>query len=78
MHRRAKKRNRRGAMAVLAAMCLDSLLAMVAFAFDIGDLLVTQMDLQRAADAAAHAAVLERRSEISPCLLADRANSLYA
>jgi hypothetical protein len=36
------------------------------------------MDLQRAADAAAHAAVLEHRSEISPYRLADRANSRYA
>jgi hypothetical protein len=49
--------NRRGAIAVLAALLIVPMLAMVAFAVDIGYLLKVRTDLQRAVDAAALAAV---------------------
>ena len=57
-----KGKQRKGAIAVLAAVLLIGLVAMVAFAVDIGYIMVAQSDLQRAADAAAHAAVMEYRS----------------
>ncbi|MDV6032816.1 MAG: hypothetical protein F9B45_22565 [Phycisphaera sp. RhM] len=56
-------RRRRGAVAVLVAVLLVVVLGMVACAVDLGVLMVAQSDLQRAADAAAHAAVLEYRSD---------------
>lgn len=55
----ARQRDRRGAIAVLAAFTLVVMLAMVAFAIDIGVILVAKSDLQRSADAAAHAAAVE-------------------
>ena len=61
--RRKSPQSRRGAVAVLAAFFLVALMGVVAFALDIGYLMVVKTDLQRAADAAAHAAVLEYRSE---------------
>ena len=60
---RIDRQRRRGAIAVLTAVVMVILLAMVAFAVDIGYLLIAKSDLQRAADAAAHAAVLEYRSD---------------
>jgi Flp pilus assembly protein TadG len=57
---------RRGATLVLAAILLAIVFAMVAFAVDLGYLMVAQTDLQRTADAAAHAAVLEYRSDKRP------------
>ena len=51
---------------VFTALFVVVLIAMVAFTVDVGYLLVARTDLQRAADAAAHAAVLEFRSEDSP------------
>ncbi|MCX7427705.1 MAG: pilus assembly protein TadG-related protein [Planctomycetia bacterium] len=51
--------SRRGTIAVLAAFLILPLLAMVAFAVDYGYLLKIRTDLQRAADAAALAAVQE-------------------
>ena len=59
------RNQRRGVIVVFAALFMVVLIAMVAFAVDIGYLMVAQTDLQRAADAAAHAAVLEYRSEDS-------------
>ena len=50
-------RRRRGTVAVLTALLMVPLLAMVAFAVDYGFLLKIRTDLQRAADAAALAAV---------------------
>ena len=48
--------NRRGAIAVLAGLSLTVLLAMVAFAVDVGMIALTQARLQKNADAAALAA----------------------
>lgn len=73
MYRRGTNRNRKGAIAVLTAVCLVILLAMVAFAVDLGYILVAETDLQRAADAAAHAAVLEYRSDDNAHLKVHRA-----
>jgi Flp pilus assembly protein TadG len=56
------KNHRRGAIAPLAAFFMIVILAITAFAVDIGYILVAQSDLQRSADAAAHAAVLELRA----------------
>lgn len=56
-------RTRRGAISALAAFLLVVIVAMAAFTVDLGYLLVHQADLQRSADAAAHAAALEFRSE---------------
>jgi len=49
--------NRKGAIAVMAAILMVPLLGMVAFAVDYGYLLKKRADLQRAADSAALAAV---------------------
>jgi Flp pilus assembly protein TadG len=56
------RRARRGAIAVLTAVFLIVVMAMVAFAVDIGILCTGRTELQRCADAAAHAAVLEYRN----------------
>lgn len=50
---------------MLAALFLVIVMAMAAFAVDLGYVMVAKTDLQRAADAAAHAAVLEYRSQES-------------
>ena len=50
---------RRGAIAVLAAIMLVIVLGMAAFAIDVGYLCLVRTELQRAADAAAHAAAYE-------------------
>lgn len=75
VRREALAQRRRGAVVVLAAFCLAILMAMVAFAVDVGYLMVAKTDLQRAADAAAHAAVLEYRSEESPSFVIPSARS---
>ncbi|HUY36333.1 MAG TPA: pilus assembly protein TadG-related protein [Pirellulales bacterium] len=51
--------NRRGAVAVLACFLMIALLAMLAFAIDLGYLANSQAELQRSADAAALAACYE-------------------
>lgn len=61
-----QRRQRRGAIAPLAAFFLVVVMAMLAFAVDLGYVMVAKTDLQRAADAAAHAAVLEYRSQSAP------------
>ncbi len=50
---------RRGAVAVLAAIMMMVVLAMVAFAVDLGYIAMAKTETQRTADAAAHAAVIE-------------------
>ncbi len=52
-------RNRRGTVAVLAAIVLVFLLVMVAFAVDLGYIATTKTELQAAADGAALAAAIE-------------------
>lgn len=64
--RARRKRDRKGAIAVLAALFMAIMLAMVAFVVDFGYVVVAQSELQRAADAAAHAAVLEFRLNEEP------------
>jgi len=54
---RCRQHQRRGAIAVLAALLMTFLIGMVAFAIDYGYLVKVRTDLQRAADAAALAAV---------------------
>ncbi len=50
---RAKQLNRRGAIAVLAAIFIIVMLGMVAFAVDLGYISMVKTQLQSAADAAA-------------------------
>lgn len=57
------RRQRRGAVAIFVALFLTILIGIVAFAVDLGHVMVVKTDLQRAADAAAHAAVLEYRTD---------------
>ena len=64
--RARRKRDRKGAIAVLAALFMAIMLAMVAFVVDLGHVVVAQTELQRAADAAAHAAVQEFRTQEDP------------
>ena len=47
------KANRRGAIAILAALCLIIVIAFLAFSIDFGQLAVAESNLQNAADAAA-------------------------
>jgi Flp pilus assembly protein TadG len=58
-HNVHSRRSRRGAIVVLAALMILVLLAMVAFAVDIGCLMVARSELKRTADAAALAAAWE-------------------
>ena len=51
------RRKRRGAIVILAAVMMIALMGMIAFALDYGYLLQVRTDLQRAADAAALAAL---------------------
>lgn len=56
---------RRGTIAVLAALMSVALIGMVAFAVDVGYVLTTKQELQRAADAAALAACWEYSSKLA-------------
>ena len=56
-HSPRRKGQRRGAIAVLTALMMTFLVGMVAFAVDYGYLVKVRTDMQRAADAAALAAV---------------------
>jgi Ca-activated chloride channel homolog len=58
-HVRSAKATRRGVIAVLAAFLMVAMLALMAFAIDIGMLGNSRTDLQRSADAAALAAAAE-------------------
>ena len=58
----ARRSNRTGAIAVLAALFITILFTVVAFVVDFGYVMMAQTELQRAADAAAHAAAQEYRS----------------
>lgn len=58
-HRRTNRRQRKGAITVLAAFLLVALLGFAAFALDLGYLAVARNELQRTADAAAMAACWE-------------------
>lgn len=60
-----RSRHRRGAISVLAAFCLVFVLAMVAFAVDIGYIAHVDTELQRTADACAIAAVHELPNQIA-------------
>src|SRR5207245_3345883 len=56
VHRRLQKPTRRGAVAVMVAVCLTMLMAVLALAIDGGNLLDDQRQCQAGADAAALAA----------------------
>lgn len=73
--RASRTRCRRGAIAPLAALFLVLLAAMVAFSVDLGYVLVAKTQMQRSADSAAHAAVLEYRSTSSPDTVFSQAKS---
>ena len=53
MRRQPRTKKRRGVIAVLTAIMLVVMLAMVAFAVDVGYLVLARSELQRSADAAA-------------------------
>ena len=55
----SRSQPRRGAIAVLTAVLVLPLLGMLAFSIDVGFLLKKRAELQRAADAAALAAVVD-------------------
>jgi hypothetical protein len=59
----SERKTRRGTVVMLAALFLTALLALVAFAVDLGYLLVERAQLQRAADSAAMAAAWELADE---------------
>jgi Flp pilus assembly protein TadG len=60
LERRSRiSKNRRGAIAVLAAVMMVIVLGVVAFAVDLGYLAMARTETQRTADATAHAAVIE-------------------
>lgn len=67
-HRTSLRHNndRRGAVIVFAAFLMVALLAMVAFAVDVGCLLLARTELQRSADAAALAAAWELAAQGDP------------
>src|SRR5262245_10620409 len=58
-HRRLQKPTRRGAVAVMVAVCLTILMAVLALAIDGGNLLDAQRQCQAGADAAALAAACQ-------------------
>lgn len=61
----ARRRHRRGALTILAAILCVVLLGMVAFAVDIGYVLSSKEEIQRTADAAALAAAWEFAERLS-------------
>src|SRR5262245_32381419 len=62
---RRRPTDRRGAVAVLAALLTIVMLGLVAFAVDLGYILSTKQELQRTADAAALAACWEYGQKLS-------------
>src|SRR5258708_1532490 len=56
---RTRRRDRKGAIAVMACFFMVGLLGLVAFAIDLGYLANSQVELQRSADSAALAAAAE-------------------
>ena len=56
-------RSRRGAIAVFTAFVMIAVLSMVAFGVDMGFIMVARADLQRSADAAAHAGAMRLTEE---------------
>ena len=75
-HIRLRSSHRRGAIAVLAAVMMVMVLAMVAFAVDLGYIAVARTETQRTADAAAHAAVIEFARTGDARQARDRAHAL--
>ena len=75
--RRPEDESRRGAVIVLTAFLLIVMLAMVAFALDIGYILVAKTELQQAADSAAMAAVWELIDEQAPTGSLDPTSTIY-
>ena len=84
MNRRRLSNRRRGNVVVLSAFLMIPLLAMIAFACDIGYITVIRTQLQSSADAAALAAVWELADEDGPgdnpssAEVADRARRIAA
>ena len=75
--RRPEDKSRRGAVIVLTAFLMIAMLAMVAFALDIGYILVAKTELQQAADSAAMAAVWELIDEQAPTGSPDPTSTIY-
>ncbi len=75
---RRKYSERRGTVIVLTAFLLIGMVAMVAFAIDIGHILVAKTELQRSADAAALASVWELIDENAPSGNADPTATIYS
>ena len=71
MRRRKARNNRKGNILVLTAFILVGLMAMLAFAIDVGLIMVTRQQLQRSADSAALAGAWELIDENAPTGLAD-------
>ncbi|WP_081614448.1 pilus assembly protein TadG-related protein [Novipirellula maiorica] len=70
------RRNRKGAIAVLAAVLIVIMFGMVAFAIDTGYLALARTETQRTADATAHAAVVEFASSQDINEITKRARSV--
>src|SRR5262245_35121272 len=58
-NRKRRPKDRRGTILVLSAILMVAMLAMIAFAVDVGYLQVARTQLQQAADSAAIAATME-------------------
>ncbi len=71
MAKRAYRDRRQGNIIVLTAILMVGLMAMIAFAVDVGYLLVTRQQLQRSADAAALAACWDLVGQASPTAQSD-------
>lgn len=77
---KSRRTDRRGAIAVFAAVLMVAVLAMVAFAVDLGYIAVARTEAQRTADATAHAAIIEfaRNSDVDNAVdFAENMSSQY-
>src|SRR5215470_15018013 len=74
--RRIHDRNRRGGITVLAAFLMIALVAMLAFAIDLGYLANSQAELQRSADAAALAGCYQLIYQGTPGTLVDLSTNI--
>src|SRR5438093_13447874 len=74
-HRRLQKPTRRGAVAVMVAVCLTMLMAVLAIAIDGGNLLDDQRQCQAVADAAAMAGACDLYSNYGANQGVDQSNS---
>lgn len=74
-HWNGRQQSRRGSISVMSALCLTLMLALTAFAVDIGYIAMTKAQLQNATDAAALAGGLELLGGLGPGGSANQASA---